>query len=115
VTNSGPITGKAGFEMESIDLSFGEEALGAIARRAQDRDARPAVDHGEHSARHHVRPAEPGRRREVMISKQVVDGTARRCIFTQLRLDRRRKRLSMRPGWWCGPLQTRHPPQNEQL
>jgi ATP-dependent Clp protease ATP-binding subunit ClpX len=30
--------------------------------RAQDRGARPALDHGEHSARHHVRSAEPGRR-----------------------------------------------------
>jgi hypothetical protein len=49
------------FEMESIALSFAEEALSAIARKAiaQDRCARPALDHGEHSARHHVRPAEP--------------------------------------------------------
>ena len=31
--------------------------------RPQDRRARPALDHGEHPARHHVRPAEPRRRR----------------------------------------------------
>ncbi len=31
--------------------------------RAQDRRARPALDHGGHPARHHVRPAEPRRRR----------------------------------------------------
>jgi len=29
----------------------------------QDRRARPALDHGRYSARHHVRPAEPRRRR----------------------------------------------------
>ena len=31
--------------------------------RAQDRRPRPALDHGRHPARHHVRPSEPGRRR----------------------------------------------------
>ena len=54
------------FEMENVDLTFPEEALGAIAKqgdRAQDRRARPALDHGGHPARHHVRPAEPRRRR----------------------------------------------------
>src|SRR5262249_48527388 len=31
--------------------------------RPQDRRARPALDHGRHPARHHVRPTEPRRRR----------------------------------------------------
>ena len=31
--------------------------------RPQDRRARPALHHGGHPARHHVRPAQPGRRR----------------------------------------------------
>ena len=54
------------FEMES-DRSH---ASGGSARRhrqqsdrPQDRRARPALDHGRHPARHHVRPAEPRRRR----------------------------------------------------
>src|SRR5262252_9399869 len=32
-------------------------------RRPQDRRARPALDYGRYPARHHVRPAEPRRRR----------------------------------------------------
>ena len=35
----------------------------AQGHRPQDRRARPALDHGEHPARHHVRFAEPRRRR----------------------------------------------------
>ena len=35
----------------------------AQGHRPQDRRARPALDHGGHYARHHVRPAEPRRRR----------------------------------------------------
>jgi ATP-dependent Clp protease ATP-binding subunit ClpX len=44
-------------EMESIELSFAEEALSAIAPkgdRAQDRCAQLALHHGRRSARHHV-------------------------------------------------------------
>ena len=42
----------------------GRAGLGRQAGdRPQDRRARAALDHGEHPARHHVRPAQPGRRR----------------------------------------------------
>jgi ATP-dependent Clp protease ATP-binding subunit ClpX len=44
-------------EMESIELSFAEEALSAIVPkgdRAQDRCAQLALHHGRRSARHHV-------------------------------------------------------------
>ena len=40
--------------------AFGDRAQGD---RSQDRRARLALDHGEHPARHHVRSAEPRRRR----------------------------------------------------
>jgi len=45
------------FEMEQVDLTLAEEALRAISRKAIERKtggARPALDHGKHSARHHV-------------------------------------------------------------
>ena len=51
------------FEMEGVRLDFTD---GALKQRrpaggaAQDRRPRPALDHGEHPARHHVRPARPG-------------------------------------------------------
>ena len=54
------------FEMETVDLTLADEALvrdRPQGDRPQDRRARPALDHGEHPARHHVRPAEPRRRR----------------------------------------------------
>ena len=50
------------FELEDAKLTFTDDALTAIAKRrdrAQDRRARPAVDHGGHPARHDVRPAVP--------------------------------------------------------
>ena len=50
------------FEMENTELTFQDEALNVIARKAidrQDRRARPALDHGGDPARHHVRPAGP--------------------------------------------------------
>ena len=54
------------FEMETVDLTLGRRgAFGdrAQGHRPQDRRAGPALDHGEHPARHHVRSAEPRRRR----------------------------------------------------
>ena len=54
------------FEMEGVKLTFTEDALRSVATAgdpAQDRRARPALDHGEDPARHDVRPARPGRRR----------------------------------------------------
>ncbi len=54
------------FEMENIDLTLGRGGARrhlAQGDRPQDRRARAALDHGGHPARHHVRPAEPGRRR----------------------------------------------------
>ena len=54
------------FEMEGVKLYLhrGRAELGGQAGdRAQDRRARPALDHGADPARHDVRPAEPGRRR----------------------------------------------------
>ena len=54
------------FEMEDVeaDLHRGRAARGRPqGHRAQDRRARPALDHGEHPARHHVRAARPRRRR----------------------------------------------------
>ncbi len=46
--------------------TFQDEALSLDRQegdRAQDRRPRPALDHGRHPARHHVRPAGPRRRR----------------------------------------------------
>ena len=54
------------FEMENIELTFADEALGAVARKAIERKtgARgPAFDPRKHPARDHVRPSGPGRRR----------------------------------------------------
>ena len=54
------------FEMENVELTFHDEALDVDrpqGDRAQDRRARPALDHGRHPARHDVRPARPRRRR----------------------------------------------------
>jgi len=54
------------FEMESIDLSLAEEALArspAGRSSAKNGRPRPALHHGEHSARHHVRPSRARRRR----------------------------------------------------
>ncbi len=54
------------FEMEDVRLSFTEDALKSISRKAIARKtgARgPAFDHGEHSARHHVRFAGSRQRR----------------------------------------------------
>ena len=49
------------FDMELIDLTLAEEAVGAIAREAIDRKtgARGLRSIMEGIARHHVRPAEP--------------------------------------------------------
>jgi hypothetical protein len=50
------------FEMESVDLTLPDEALGAISKKAMERNdggEGAALDHGGHSARHHVRSAEP--------------------------------------------------------
>ena len=54
------------FEMEGVKLTFTDDALTRhrqARHRAQDRRARPALDHGGHPARHHVRTAGHGRRR----------------------------------------------------
>ena len=54
------------FEMENIELDLrrgGAWRDRPQGDRAQDRRARPAVDHGGHPARDHVRSAEPRRRR----------------------------------------------------
>jgi hypothetical protein len=54
------------FEMENIDLTLRRRGAWRDrpqGDRAQDRRPRPALDPGEHPARNHVRPAEPGRRR----------------------------------------------------
>ena len=48
------------FEMEGVKLRFQDEALlcdRQAGHRAQDRRARPALDHGRHPARHDVRTA----------------------------------------------------------
>jgi hypothetical protein len=53
------------FEMEEVELTFHEErAAGDRQARhhPQDRRPRPALDHGEDPARHHVRTAGTGRR-----------------------------------------------------
>jgi hypothetical protein len=58
--------GAASPPANKIDVfSCAEEAPGAIARKATKRKTggRPALDHAEHSVRHHVRAAKPGRRR----------------------------------------------------
>ena len=49
------------FDMENVGLTFTDDALNAIARKAiaaQDRRARPALDHGRHPAGDHVRAAD---------------------------------------------------------
>ena len=54
------------FEMEDVRLTLTEDALKAIATKAilqEDRGARPALDHGDHPARDHVRAALAARRR----------------------------------------------------
>jgi hypothetical protein len=54
------------FEMEDVRLNITEDALVCHrpeGHRAQDRCSWPALDHGRHPARHHVRPAGHGRRR----------------------------------------------------
>ena len=53
------------FEMEDVRLTFTEDALKAIAKKAILRKtggARPALDHGDHPARDHVRAALAARR-----------------------------------------------------
>ena len=53
------------FEMENVELTFHEDALSRdrqAGHQAQDRRARPALDHGSDPARHHVRTADPRRR-----------------------------------------------------
>ena len=65
------------FDMEDVELSFTDDALGAIAKqgdRAQDRRPRPALDPRGHPARHHVRPAVHGRRGRGPVDKDVVEG-----------------------------------------
>ena len=69
--------------------------------RPQDRRARPALDHGGHPARHHVRPAEPGRGRGGRDLAR--SGRGHRAAALHLRRpggpDRRRERLSApQPG-----------------
>jgi ATP-dependent Clp protease ATP-binding subunit ClpX len=76
------------FEMESINLSFAEEALGAIATKAIERKT------GARGLRSIVEailldtmfdlPSLEGVE-EVVVSKQVVEGTALHSIFTQIR------------------------------
>ena len=56
--------------------------------RTQNRRARPALHHGEHPARHHVRPAEPGRCRRSCDLQEVVEGTARPLYIYADRSDR---------------------------
>ena len=54
------------FEMEDVRLSLTDDALSAIANKAIERKtggARPALDHGNHPPRNHVRPPRPPRRR----------------------------------------------------
>ena len=54
------------FEMEGVDLTVAEEALGAIARKVINRKTGArglALDHGGYTSRHYVRSAEPRRRR----------------------------------------------------
>jgi ATP-dependent Clp protease ATP-binding subunit ClpX len=66
--------------MENVDLTFQDEALGAMiaqGHRAQDRRARPALDHGRHPARHDVRSAGLEGVEQVVIGAEVVEGKAR--------------------------------------
>ena len=54
------------FEMEGVKLTIPEEAMRSVARRAIDRKTGArglALDHGDHPARYHVRPAGNERRR----------------------------------------------------
>ena len=54
------------FDMEDVKLSYHRRRPGRDRQegdRAQDRRPRPPLDHGEHPARHDVRPAVDGRRR----------------------------------------------------
>ena len=54
------------FEMEDVQLTFADEAMRTIAKKAIERKtgARgPPLDHGGHPARHHVRAAVAARRR----------------------------------------------------
>jgi hypothetical protein len=53
-------------------------ALGDLQEvdRTQDRGTRPAVDHGDNPARYHLRSASLEGFDEVVVSKQVVEGTA---------------------------------------
>ena len=87
------------FEMESIELTFAEEALSCRrpqGDRAEDRGARPALDHGEHSARHHVRPAKFGRRRGSGDHEAGRGGNRASAAYLcrPLNSNRRRNRLS---------------------
>ncbi len=53
------------FEMEDVQLSFAEDSLRTISKKAIERKTGArglAVDHGRHPARHDVRAAEPPRR-----------------------------------------------------
>ena len=77
--------------MENIELTFADEALRAIAAqgdRAQDRRARPALHHGGDPARHHVRPAGLEGVEEVVITREVVEATARPLYIYADRSDR---------------------------
>ena len=68
----------------------------AQGHRPQDRRARPALDHGRHPARYHVRPAEPRRRGG---GRDLARGRRGHCaaalhLRRPGRPDRRRERLS---------------------
>jgi C-terminal, D2-small domain, of ClpB protein len=109
------------FEMESIELTFAEEALAAIARKAIERKTGARglrFDHGEHSARHHARPAEPRRRRGSGDHEASRGGNSapaahlpralssnRRC--NRLSLDRRRRCVG--PDAWTTPTRRQRP------
>ena len=68
------------FEMEDVRADAhprraeGDRPQG---HRAQDRRARPALDHGRHPARHHVRAAEPQGCRRGGDRPEVVEGGAK--------------------------------------
>ena len=100
------------FEMETVDLTLADEALSAIARKAIDRKtgARLAFDHGDHSAGHHVRPAELGRGRRDRDLARSCRGQHPTALhlcrpLRSCRRDRRRERLSG-AGSGC---RSRHP------
>jgi len=68
------------FEMEGVNCPSLEDALGSVApprHRPQDRSARLALHHGEHSAGNDVRLASLDGVEEVVINREVAESRAK--------------------------------------